>query len=147
MRPQVTPIDLERGGGRVFPDFTYGAHAAEVEVDTETGAVRVRRYVACHDVGQAINPQSVEGQIQGGAAMGIGYALMEQVVLEQGHNLTTSFATYLVPSAQEVPDITPILVESGEGMEPFGARGSVSRPSGLRQPPSRTPSSTPLESG
>lgn len=128
--PAGDPIDLERGGGRVFPDFTYGAHAAEVEVDTETGAVRVRRYVACHDVGQAINPQSVEGQIQGGAAMGIGYALMEQVVLEQGHNLTTSFATYLIPSAQEVPDITPILVESGEGMGPFGARGIGEPPIG-----------------
>lgn len=128
--PAGDPIDLERGGGRVFPDFTYGAHAAEVEVDTETGAVRVRRYVACHDVGQVINPQSVEGQIQGGAAMGIGYALMEKIAVEQGHNLTTSFGTYLIPSAMEVPDIVPIVVQSGEGMGPFGARGIGEPPIG-----------------
>lgn len=128
--PAGDPIDLERGGGRVFPDFTYGAHAAEVEVDTETGAVRVRRYVACHDVGRAINPQSVEGQIQGGASMGIGYALMEQVVLEQGNNLTTSFSTYLIPSALEIPDITPVIVESGDGLGPFGARGIGEPPIG-----------------
>lgn len=128
--PAGDPIDLERGGGRVFPDFTYGAHAAEVEVDTETGWVRVRRYVACHDVGQAINPQSVEGQIQGGAVMGMGYALLEKVALDQGNNLTTSFSTYLIPTAVDVPDVVPVVVESGEGMGPFGARGIGEPPVG-----------------
>jgi len=128
--PAGDPIDLERGGGRVFPDFTYGAHAVEVEVDTDTGAVRVRRYVACHDVGRAINPQSVEGQIHGAVAMGIGYALMEKVCLEAGNNLSTSFSTYLIPTTVEIPDVVPIVLESGEGMGPFGARGIGEPPVG-----------------
>ena len=121
--PAGDPVDLERGGGRVFPDFTFGAHAVEVEVDTETGAVTVLRHVACHDVGRAINPQSVEGQIQGGAVMGLGYGLMEEVVVDHGVNLSTLFATYLIPTSLDVPDVEPILIESGEGKGPFGARG------------------------
>jgi CO/xanthine dehydrogenase Mo-binding subunit len=128
--PAGDPIDLERGGGRVFPDYTFGAHAVEVEVDTETGAVRVLRHVACHDVGRAINPQSVEGQIQGGAVMGLGYGLMEEVVLDEGVNLSTLFATYLIPSALDVPDVEPIIIESGEGKGPFGARGIGEPPIG-----------------
>jgi CO/xanthine dehydrogenase Mo-binding subunit len=121
--PAGDPIDLERGGGRVFPDYSFGAHAVDVEVDTETGHVRVLRHVACHDVGRAINPQSVEGQIQGGAVMGLGYGLMEEVVLDHGVNLSTLFATYLIPSSLDVPDVEPLIVESGEGKGPFGARG------------------------
>ncbi|HLW58850.1 MAG TPA: xanthine dehydrogenase family protein molybdopterin-binding subunit [bacterium] len=121
--PAGDPVDLERGGGRVFPDYTFGAHAVEVEVDTETGAVRVLRHVACHDVGRAINPQSVRGQIQGGAVMGLGYGLLEEVALDRGVNLSTLFATYLIPTSLDVPDVEPILIESGEGKGPFGARG------------------------
>ncbi|HTD47742.1 MAG TPA: xanthine dehydrogenase family protein molybdopterin-binding subunit [bacterium] len=128
--PAGDPVDLERGGGRVFPDFTFGAHAVEVEVDTETGAVAVLRHVACHDVGRAINPQSVEGQIQGGAVMGLGYGLMEEVVLDHGVNLSTLFATYLIPTSLDVPDVEPIIIESGEGKGPFGARGIGEPPIG-----------------
>jgi len=128
--PAGEPVDLARGSGKVFPDYTFGAHAAEVEVDTETGAVRVLKYAAAHDVGRAINPQSVEGQIQGGAVQGLGYALMEEVILEDGINLTTSFASYLIPSAADVPDITPIVAESGEGLGPFNARGIGEPPIG-----------------
>ncbi len=121
--PAGEPVDLAHGSGKVFPDYTFGAHAAEVEVDTETGQVRVLRYAAAHDVGRAINPQSVEGQIQGGAVQGLGYGLMEEVILEEGVNLTTSFATYLIPGAADVPDVEPVVLESGEGLGPFGARG------------------------
>jgi CO/xanthine dehydrogenase Mo-binding subunit len=128
--PAGEPVDLARGSGKVFPDYTFGAHAAEVEVDTETGAVRVLKYAAAHDVGRAINPQSVEGQIQGGAVQGLGYALMEEVILEDGINLTTSFASYLIPSAADVPDVTPIVAESGEGLGPFNARGIGEPPIG-----------------
>src|SRR5207245_10519919 len=91
--PAGEPVDLATGSGKVFPDYTFGAHAAEVEVDTETGAVRVLKYAAAHDVGRAINPQSVEGQIQGGAVQGIGYGLREEVVVEAAINLTSSFAS------------------------------------------------------
>jgi CO/xanthine dehydrogenase Mo-binding subunit len=128
--PAGEPVDLAKGSGKVFPDYTFGAHAAEVEVDTQTGVVRVLRYAAAHDVGRAINPQSVEGQIQGGAVQGLGYGLMEEVVLDQGINLTTSFATYLIPTAADVPDIRPVVVESGEGVGPFNARGIGEPPIG-----------------
>jgi CO/xanthine dehydrogenase Mo-binding subunit len=128
--PAGEPVDLATGSGKVFPDYTYGAHAAEVEVDTETGVVRVLRYAAAHDVGRAINPQSVEGQIQGGAVQGLGYACLEEVVVEDGINLTTSFATYLIPTAADVPDVEPMVAESGEGLGPFGARGIGEPPIG-----------------
>ena len=128
--PAGEPVDLATGSGKVFPDYTFGAHAAEVEVDTETGSVRALKYAAAHDVGRAINPQSVEGQIQGGAVQGIGYGLMEEVVVEEGINLTSSFASYLIPSAADVPDVEPIVVESGEGLGPFGARGIGEPPIG-----------------
>jgi len=128
--PAGEPVDLATGSGKVFPDYTYGAHAAEVEVDTETGVVRLLRYAAAHDVGRAINPQSVEGQIQGGAVQGLGYGLMEEVVVEDGINLTTSFATYLIPTAADVPDVEPVVVESGEGLGPFNARGIGEPPIG-----------------
>ncbi len=128
--PAGDPVDLERGGGRVFPDFTFGAHAVEVEVDTETGAVTLLRHVACHDVGRAINPESVEGQVQGGAVMGVGYGLMEEVVVDRGVNLSTSFAAYLIPGALDVPDVEPIILECGEGKGPFGARGIGEPPIG-----------------
>jgi CO/xanthine dehydrogenase Mo-binding subunit len=131
---EAPPVDLERGQGKTFPDFTFGCHAVEVEVDTETGAVRLLKHVACHDVGRAINPQSVEGQIQGGAVMGVGQALLEEIALEEGNNLTTLFANYLIPTSLDVPDVRPIVLESGEGKGPFNARGIGEPPTG--PPPS-----------
>jgi CO/xanthine dehydrogenase Mo-binding subunit len=131
--PQTTATSgaaAPSGRGKIFPDYTFGAHAAEVEVDTETGRVRLLKYVAAHDVGRAINPQSVEGQIQGGAVQGLGYGLMEEVLLEDGINLTTSFASYLIPTAADVADVDAIVVESGEGLGPFGARGIGEPPIG-----------------
>ena len=116
--------------GRVFPDFTYGCHAVDLEVDPETGHVEVLRYVAAHDVGRAINPQSVEGQIEGAVVMGLGYALSERVVYEDAVNLTGTFAQYLIPTAVEAPEIEPIVVESGEGLGPFSARGIGEPPVG-----------------
>jgi CO/xanthine dehydrogenase Mo-binding subunit len=120
--------------GRVFPDFTYGCHAVDLEVDPETGHVEVLRYVAAHDVGRAINPQSVEGQIEGGVVMGLGYALSERVVYEDGVNLTGTFAQYLIPTAVEAPEIEPIVLESGEGLGPFSARGIGEPPVGAVAP-------------
>src|SRR5207249_6092633 len=98
--------------------------------DLETGATRVLRYVASHDVGRAINPQSVEGQIRGAVAMGVGQALMEEVVVRDGVNLTGGFFQYLIPGAADLPHIETIVLESGEGMGPFGARGIGEPPIG-----------------
>ncbi len=127
---QAPPVDLETGQGKTFPDYTFGCHAVEVEVDTETGVVTLLKHVACHDVGRAINPQSVEGQIQGGAVMGAGQALLEEVALEEGNNLTTLFANYLIPTSLDVPDVRAIALESAEGKGPFSARGIGEPPTG-----------------
>lgn len=116
-------FDPRTGRGKTFPDYTYGCHACEVEVDTETGVVRVIRYVACHDVGRAINPVRVEGQIQGGAVQGIGYALTEDVAIDDGVPRSSLFADYLIPTSMDVPDVQAIVLEIGPGKGPFGARG------------------------
>jgi CO/xanthine dehydrogenase Mo-binding subunit len=116
-------FDPRTGRGKTFPDYTYGCHACEVEVDVETGQVRVVRYVACHDVGRAINPVRVEGQIQGGAVQGIGYALSEEIAIDEGIVRSSLFADYLIPTSMDVPDIQAIPLEIGPGKGPFGARG------------------------
>ena len=114
--------------GKVFPDFTFGSHAAEVAVDEETGKVQIRKLVSCFDVGRAINRASVRGQIEGGAVYGMGYALTEEIILEKGITRTPSFSEYLLPTSLDVPDLETIILESGEGAGPFGARG-VGEPS------------------
>ncbi len=130
----VGTFDPVLGQGDTFPDYTYGTHATDVEVDTDTGEVKVLRYVAVHDVGRAINPMRVEGQIQGGAMQGIGYALTEEIVLEEGVNNSTLFTNYLIPNASDYPDIEAEVVESGEGRGPFGARGIGEPPVGPAAP-------------
>ncbi|MDN5344063.1 MAG: hypothetical protein PWQ18_174 [Clostridia bacterium] len=109
--------------GRTFADFTFGAHAVEVAVDVETGAVEVRKLVACYDVGKAINVLNVEGQLEGGAIYCLGYALMEELAVEQGRIKTPSFSEYLIPTSADVPDVETILIESGAGLGPYGAKG------------------------
>jgi CO/xanthine dehydrogenase Mo-binding subunit len=133
-RADVGAFDPVAGQGDTFPDYTYGTHATDVEVDTDTGEVRVLRYVAVHDVGRAINPMRVEGQIQGGAMQGIGYALTEEIVLDEGVNNSTLFTNYLIPNASDYPDIEAEVVESGEGRGPFGARGIGEPPIGPSAP-------------
>ena len=113
----------ERIEGDVFPDFTFGTHAADVAVDEETGKVEVLKLVSCYDVGTAINPLSVEGQVEGGAVYGMGYGLTEEVLLEQGVIKTPSFSEYLLPTSMDVPEMETLLLESGDGVGPFGAKG------------------------
>lgn len=123
-------FDPETGQGGTFPDYTFGTHAAEVEVDIETGSVTLTKYAACHDVGRSINPTRVRGQIQGGAMQGIGYALSEECVTVEGNPSSTLFANYLIPSTMDAPDVMVDIVESGEGRGPFGARGIGEPPIG-----------------
>ena len=129
-RAEAGSFDPRTGQGDTFPDYTYGTHAADVEVDTETGQVRVLRYAACHDVGRAINPMRVEGQIQGGAMQGLGYALTEDMDMQDGYVQAALFADYLIPNAQDYPDVLVDIVESGEGKGPLGARGIGEPPIG-----------------
>ncbi len=128
--PKGKPVVRNLRADRVFPDFTFGTHLCDLEVDLDTGKVQLLRYVAAHDVGRAINPRSVEGQISGGAAQGLGMALLEEVVVDEGVNLTGGFFQYLIPTATDLPDIEAIVLESGEGLGPFGARGIGEPPIG-----------------
>jgi CO/xanthine dehydrogenase Mo-binding subunit len=129
-RAEAGSFDPRTGQGDTFPDYTYGTHAADVEVDVETGQVTVLRYAACHDVGRAINPMRVQGQIQGGAMQGLGYALTEDMAIEEGYVQAILFANYLIPNAQDFPDVLVDIVESGEGKGPLGARGIGEPPIG-----------------
>ncbi len=121
--PAGQVMDFETGQGKAFPDFTFGSQAVELEVDPATGEVQVLALAACYDVGRAINRNSVEGQMEGGAAMGLGYALLEEDRVADGVTVTPNLMTYLIPTAVDVPDVTTIVLESGEGMGPWGARG------------------------
>ena len=116
-------IDFQTGQGQVFADFTFGTHAMEVAVDVDTGKVNVLKIVACYDVGQAINPLSAEGQLEGGALYGLGYGMIEEVILDKGNTLTPSLAEYLIPTSVDAPDVKTIMIESGGGVGPFGAKG------------------------
>jgi xanthine dehydrogenase molybdenum-binding subunit len=103
----------------------HQAAFAEVEVDTHTGVVKVIKYLAAHDIGRAINPQLVEGQIEGGAIQGLGFALTEDFVIDPdtGVVLSNSLQTYRVPTANDIPEIEIILVEDPYAGGPFGAKG------------------------
>jgi CO/xanthine dehydrogenase Mo-binding subunit len=99
--------------------FGFGAHLAEIEVDTELGTVRVLKITASHDVGRAINPTLIEGQIEGGVAQGLGMALMEEFFPGKGENLHD----YLIPSAGDIPPVESILIEEPSPIGPYGAKG------------------------
>lgn len=116
-------IDTETGQGQVHPDYTYGAHAAEVEVDTETGEVTILQSIGAHDVGQCVNRAAVEGQIEGGVSQGHGYALSEELIYEEGRLKTPTLSTYLCPTSMDMCRVETIILESRSGLGPFGAKG------------------------
>jgi xanthine dehydrogenase molybdenum-binding subunit len=113
----------ERKMGNISAAYVFGAHGVEVEVDTETGRVEVLRVVAAHDVGRAINPMLLEGQIEGGVLQGIGYALLEEVILRDGRMANANFLDYRMPGPRDAPPIETVLVETNDPSGPFGAKG------------------------
>ena len=121
--PTTDPITSDVITDPVFADFTFGAQAVEVEVDIDTGEVKVLKWVSAYDIGQAINMNRVEGQIEGGAAQGMGFGLMEDYLEEEGIPLTWSLHEYLVPTSKDMPDIKAVVLESKSGVGPFGAKG------------------------
>lgn len=127
--PTPEALDPETGLGIPYGAYSYGTQIAEVEVDTETGEVAVLNLIAAHDVGQAINPMAVEGQIEGGVGQGVGYALMEEMIVENGIIQNPSFSSYLIPTSLDIPQITSIIVEEPEPTGPFGAKGTGEPPS------------------
>jgi CO/xanthine dehydrogenase Mo-binding subunit len=116
--PPTSPLD-EDGQGNPYAVYGFGAHMAEIEVDIDLGTIRVLKVTAAHDVGRAINPTLIEGQIEGGVAQGLGMALMEEFFPGRGENLHD----YLIPSAGDVPPVESILIEDPSPIGPFGAKG------------------------
>ncbi|HEU5087368.1 MAG TPA: molybdopterin cofactor-binding domain-containing protein, partial [Roseiflexaceae bacterium] len=127
--PATTALDPHTGYGR--PNYCYGyvAQAVEVDVNTLTGNVQVRRVISVHDVGRVINRQQVEGQIEGCLAQALGYALLEHLQIAEGRILTPHLSSYLLPTTLDMPDeIIPIILEEADPNGPFGARGMAEMP-------------------
>ena len=127
--PQTTPLDLETGHS--MPNFAYGyvAQAVEVSVDTETGFITVHRVVCANDVGRAINPAQVVGQIEGAIVQAHGYTLLEDFQVSQGQVLTPYLSTYLIPGIYDIPpEVESIIVETPHPDGPEGARGMAEMP-------------------
>ena len=129
LAPKTFPYHPETG--ECEPNIAYGyvAQAVEVEVDLETGQVRLVRVISANDVGKALNPQQIEGQIEGAVVQAQGYVLMENLILEKGRVQTPHLSTYLIPTVLDVPDrIEPIIMEIADPRGPFGARGMAEMP-------------------
>ena len=127
--PKTTPYDPLTG--RSEPNFAYGytAQAVEVEVDIETGMVQILRVVSTNDVGQAINPNLVQGQIEGAVVQAQGYALMENLISEEGRIRNPYLSTYIIPSILDVPlEVKSVILEYPDPIGPFGARGMAEMP-------------------
>ncbi|WP_299848337.1 molybdopterin cofactor-binding domain-containing protein [uncultured Roseovarius sp.] len=116
--PPTRPMD-ENGQGAPYAQFGYAAHLAVVEVDSGLGTVRPLKFVAAHDVGKAINPMLVEGQVEGGIAQGLGMALMEEYIPGRTENLHD----YLIPTIGDVPPVETIIIEDPDAHGPYGAKG------------------------
>ncbi len=127
--PATTVLDPETGQGT--PNFAYGyvAQSVEVEVDLETGHVQVRNVVCVDDVGKAINPALIEGQIEGAVVQAGGYALLEDLLTRDGHILNPTFSTYLIPTVRDIPEqVRSVIVEHAEPNGPWGVRGMAEMP-------------------
>ncbi len=120
--PPTQMLDREMKGN-FSAAYTYGVHGAEVEVDRETGQVNVLKYVIAMDVGKAINPMLLEGQLEGGVAMGLGYSLMEELHLDRGKVLNPNFLDYKILTFPDMPEVDSIIIETDDQAGPFGAKG------------------------
>jgi CO/xanthine dehydrogenase Mo-binding subunit/CO/xanthine dehydrogenase FAD-binding subunit len=116
------PLAPGKSTANLSPTYAYAAHGAYVEVDRRTGKVAVLDYVAAHDVGRAINPVAVEGQIMGGAVMGIGAALGEELVREGGRIVNPTYLHYAMPRSADVPSVRPVIVNGHDPAGPYGAK-------------------------
>lgn len=109
--------------GNMSATYSFGTHGVRVRVDEETGKVEILDYVAAHDVGRAINPLLLDGQVYGGVLMGIGYALTEQVILEKGRNMNPDFRDYKILTAKDAIPLKPVVIETVDEAGPYGAKG------------------------
>lgn len=121
-----SPTDFrnkETGYGNICAAYIFGTHVAEVEVEAETGKVKLLRWTAAHDCGRAINPVTVEGQIEGGLSQGSGYGLMEDLVCKEGRAMNADFLGYRLLTSLEMPGVNPMIIETNDPVGPFGAKG------------------------
>jgi CO/xanthine dehydrogenase Mo-binding subunit len=118
-----TSLDAETGEATPWQSYVFGAQIAEVEVDDDTGEVQVLGVWAAHDVGRVVNPQQVEGQIEGGVVMALGHALMEDYIQVDGQTTTPGFAKYILPTALDVPKVTSVLITEPDPKTPLGVKG------------------------
>ncbi|MDQ2080833.1 molybdopterin-dependent oxidoreductase [Xanthobacteraceae bacterium Astr-EGSB] len=119
----TTGLDPVDGSGRPWQAYVFGCQVAEVEVDTVTGEVQVLGVWAAHDVGRAVNPKGVEGQIEGAVVQALGQALMEDYKLDGGHTTTPGFAKYILPTALDVPQVNSVIIEDPDPIGPLGVKG------------------------
>lgn len=120
---RTTKMNKETGQGEPYWPYTFSGCIVEVEVDTRTGEASIVNSALVQDVGRAINPMLVEGQMDGGYAMGVGFALMEDVNLKDGVMKNRSFSNYLIPTSLDMLDVKNIIVEDLETSAPYGAKG------------------------
>ena len=118
--PETQPLG---SAGDMHFAYSFAAQAAEVEVDLETGEVRVINVISANDVGKAINPLGLQGQIEGGVIMGVGHALTEKFIVDEGRVITDRMARYRMPSIKQTPEIISIVVEHPTRDGPYGAKG------------------------
>jgi len=116
------------GQGKPYFVYSTGTNIAEVEVNTLTGEVLVKKIIAVHDVGKVINPRTATGQVEGGALQGIGYALFEDMASIEGKIQNTNFSTYILPTSKDSPDIVSVFIEDPYPEGPFGAKGLGEQP-------------------
>jgi CO/xanthine dehydrogenase Mo-binding subunit len=121
--PEFVALDPKTGQGEPMATYAFATQAALVAVDVESGEVEVLSIVACHDVGTAVNPDSVTGQIEGAVSMGLGFSLMEEVLLEKGRIMNPGYSQYFIPTALDMPEIVSLIAEAPEATGPFGAKG------------------------
>jgi xanthine dehydrogenase molybdenum-binding subunit len=120
--PPNEMLDRE-GKGNLSCCYTFGTHGVEVEVDRETGQVKILNYVAAHDVGRAINPMLVQGQIYGATVMGVGYGLTEEIQVNHGRVMNPNLLDYKLLTAKDFIPIETVIIEPFEPTGPFGAKG------------------------
>lgn len=120
--PPTEPSDRD-GQGTVHADFAVAGHRAVVDVDPELGLVRVVRVDTAQDVGKALNPESVRGQIEGGIMQGVGLAIMEELIMDNGKIRNANFTDYLLPTILDAPEVEALLIEQDGSWGPFGAKG------------------------
>ncbi len=127
--PRTTPFDPQTGKSE--PNFAYGyvAQGVTLEIDSETGLIHILEVISVNDVGKAVNPLNVQGQVEGGVVQATGYAVLENFIQKDGYVLTPVLSTYLIPTVEDIPDqVKAVIMEYADPIGPYGARGMAEMP-------------------